>query len=612
MRRARRMLALGVVAGAVATGCTDDSPPAGSDGSTTVVFESEEAVEAQPVDASSPLAGFETVDEFDSLIGIWVPNGAVGREFRDLQGAYWAFNVRGAPIVEGYDGCNSFGTSYADGDPPMALEDGMLVNVVTSGTLVDCGPRQNDIVPMDGQQFWIDQTGTALAMSPDATEFVFFERAEEQPPRISPEEQERIDREQAELEAQEREREELQQAAQETQVTTAREDLRVGLPVARERWAAAGITSYELRVPVGCLECRSFPDSIGAPHTISVVDDSTDGPWQFAITGGTVDEWFDFLEEWLDDAHMISADFHPDLGYPTDMRFVNRVYSGLNEEPPYEDWLFRDVELTLPDGSNPEVESTASPVELRLDGIGTHDFGDQQSSVVTTLRLALGDPVELEVQAPLVSCIRFGCDGVTAMSWPDAGLVVAFTSRWPDGEQRGEPVLAGWTVAVDSPGWPGAVPIPRPATTDGVPAIRLTTLNGIGLGSTAADVMGAFPTIEFGGYNDSSFVPSGFYLPEAEGRAILHGDVVWDVVSVLQTALNAEGATLAVDGTASPDVLAAFTEYRNRTGQTPMEAFESLGLAAPPDAIVVRLSAGDWFWELGCGSLVRYGIENEC
>ena len=89
VRRVRRLSIFLVVAGALAAACTDDSPPSGSDAATTVVFEAEGADEADgaqvdEVAAGSPVEGLEPVTEYDLLIGFWVPNGAVGRDFIEL------------------------------------------------------------------------------------------------------------------------------------------------------------------------------------------------------------------------------------------------------------------------------------------------------------------------------------------------------------------------------------------------------------------------------------------------------------------------------------------------------------------------------------------------
>ena len=256
-------------------------------------------------------------------------------------------------------------------------------------------------------------------------------------------------------------------------------------------------------------------------------------------------------------------------------------------------------------------------IELRIDGIGPHAFGESQSLVEATLTEAFGQPEILDQlqPAPVVTCIRWGCSKSTVLSWPNAGLLVAFSDRNSDGEALSDPALAGWTLTPDTPWRPGDIHAFDPSSTPmPTPGIRLATDNDIGLGSTVSELRTAFPTTVTGRWNDSSFVPTGFHVPDRAGVTILDGDLDWNVVAELQSALVDDGASLAIDGVAGPDTTAAFTAYRERTGiDDPAAAFEALGITdPPPDTPLVRLSAGDWFWELSCGGLEPHGISSSC
>jgi hypothetical protein len=116
-------------------------------------------------------------------------------------------------------------------------------------------------------------------------------------------------------------------------------------------------------------------------------------------------------------------------------------------------------------------------------------------------------------------------------------------------------------------------------------------------------------------WNDSTSVPNGFYIPAGQlDGPQLEGDLDWPSVMGIQTALNAAGANLVVDGVAGPLTRAALEEYR-QTQQVGdwAEVFALLGLSSPaPTATVVRLSAGQWWWELECGALEAAGITHDC
>ncbi len=608
-----------LAAGVVVMGCAGSDVGVGSGPSSmeTVAATSDVGGPEPAEDAAAsqgPVDGYTAVVSFDAMVGgYWVPTGALGRSFEQRPEAYWEFGARdGEPHVSGDDGCNPFGLDRGSADPPTAFVDGRLVNVVVSHGLSFCVVPGNGIVPGEGAEFWVDDSGTHLIASLDGSdEYVFFERRDAPPSPVTVEESttDEADDAQAAMD---------QDAEADRRLAEAgREQLRAGLPIARQRWEAAGLTSYELRFSAACLECASFPPGPDQAEVVTVVDGEADSPWNDALPGATVEDWFEFLDGQLDAAWVVAADFHPVLGHPTGMRFVNREWT-VQAEAPYEDWLVRDAAVTPPEGS-PAIPAVAGPaeIELRLDGIGPHGFGEPLHLVEATLTRALGPPeVVGEIQHPPVfTCLRWGCSESTLLHWPDAGLLVAFSDRSAGGGVWPDPRLAAWTVTTTVPWWPGEVVAPDPTSTRvPAPPVRLTMVNGVGLGSSVAELHDAFPATVDGGWSDSSFVPTGFHVPDRDGVPVLDGDIDWPLVAELQSALNAAGASLTVDGIGGPSTTAELTAYRERTGlDDPASAFAALGIAAPPaDAPVVRLSAGDWLWELECGYLEPFGVPSGC
>jgi hypothetical protein len=265
--------------------------------------------------------------------------------------------------------------------------------------------------------------------------------------------------------------------------------------------------------------------------------------------------------------------------------------------------------------TTPSVPTSVFPGEVRLrpDGLGPHTFGDPQSVVEATLTQMLGEPVVVVDSAPVFSCVRWGCSKSALLSWPTAGLFVAFSDRTVDGAALAEPVLAAWTITTATTWWPGDVHRPAPTSQDVVmPEESLTFDSGVRLGSTFGEVQSAFSSAVGSAWNASTFVPTGFFVPGADATTAVDGSLDWDVVSDLQSALVDDGTILQIDGVAGPDTIAALVAYQERTGLDVPAAFAALGVEPPLDAKVVRLSAGDWFWELDCGSLETFGVPGGC
>ncbi len=263
------------------------------------------------------------------------------------------------------------------------------------------------------------------------------------------------------------------------------------------------------------------------------------------------------------------------------------------------------------------VETRSSEqVVLSPGGIGPHPFGTARHVVEPWLTTWLGTPqIEEDSQHQIAVCIQWGCTEGVVMFWPDAGLHVGFADSVDSGVATPDAVLAAWAVSIGD-WWPGKVSIPAgSAPPRSLPPTHLATTSEIGLGSTVTELSEAYPAAEFLAWNDSTFVPNGFYVPDVGlGSPQLDGDLDWPSVVDIQTALNAAGANLVVDGVTGPLTRAALEEYR-QTRQLAdwAEVFTLLGLGEPsPTSAVVRLSAGQWWWELECGALEAAGITTDC
>lgn len=241
-------------------------------------------------------------------------------------------------------------------------------------------------------------------------------------------------------------------------------------------------------------------------------------------------------------------------------------------------------------------------IVLRPGGLGPYDFGVPGADVERWLTDSLG-PAE-PAEGLLYPCARWGCAVERHLRWPSAGLQVGFADRTTTGDVVAEPIMLAWTVSFD-PWYPGNVDWPPLDSESDVPDLEFTLLTerGVGLGSTVAELESAQPSTVLLAWSHSTFMPAGFYVPDAGGDAVLTGDVNWSVVAAMQAALNERGADLVVDGIAGPATRGAIADFQSSRGLEPGEleaTLDELGLVGPHAATrVVRLSAGTWFWELG-------------
>jgi peptidoglycan hydrolase-like protein with peptidoglycan-binding domain len=234
---------------------------------------------------------------------------------------------------------------------------------------------------------------------------------------------------------------------------------------------------------------------------------------------------------------------------------------------------------------------------LRTDGIGPFGFGSKAGEVDAWLIDQFGSPDAATVEIgpggwPLMSCMerRFAY-------WASAGLTVGFTdlnsvdaSGLPDCDNA--PHLAGWYVITDEVPWfAHGTNIPLAYT------LRLTTAQGIGLGSLAGDLREAYPTATFGEQGIDTYSPVSFRATDT-----MWGRVAWDPTSDIQKALNEHGAILVVDGIFGPNTEAALVEFQTSHGITENgtvgpRTLAELHVSVPDDAPIVYLAAGTWDWD---------------
>lgn len=198
------------------------------------------------------------------------------------------------------------------------------------------------------------------------------------------------------------------------------------------------------------------------------------------------------------------------------------------------------------------------PALLRPDGVGPVDFGTEADEAMTLLTELLGPPSEVRDEG--AQDIYWSVEQVRFVTWDDLALQLVFTDWNGDVTQPAAiPLhLADWEVL--GPG--------------------LTTVEGLGWGTTVGDLRAMYPDVQFG---INEFAP--MFIIEGPDGDILGGfDWLWeDYARALIAALNEHGAGL------DPDDLDAATgqallDFMEREGMHDAgEALSALGL--PPDDV---------------------------
>jgi hypothetical protein len=246
---------------------------------------------------------------------------------------------------------------------------------------------------------------------------------------------------------------------------------------------------------------------------------------------------------------------------------------------------------------------------LRRDGIGPHDFDADTSVVMSWATDLFGDPTSASGTAieSVVPNLMSICGDQVAAHWETPALDLYF-AQWEFDEDG----LVSCTHPVRLVAW-GVGSYLGVDLSTGPNALRLTTEEGIGVGTTVAELVELDADPTFMQWSDRFVFPGGFYLGEPVVHEHIYGVLAWDWVRDLQAALNDQGFDLAVDGEAGPRTRAALEAYRIEH-QLPSSEAAILDLALQPDGDVQisSMASGQWPLEFECGTLVYGGWPYEC
>lgn len=79
------------------------------------------------------------------------------------EGDYWNFAAQdGGFVLDGFDGCNRFGTSTQPGEDPPSIEMGRVLNLALVETAMGCIDVQYGPHPNDGETLTLSAHGTRL------------------------------------------------------------------------------------------------------------------------------------------------------------------------------------------------------------------------------------------------------------------------------------------------------------------------------------------------------------------------------------------------------------------------------------------------------------------
>jgi hypothetical protein len=106
----------------------------------------------------------------------------------------------------------------------------------------------------------------------------------------------------------------------------------------RELWRSQDITTYRYDYRLNCFcggpgsELVTIEVADGQVVRVTVKDSGAEVPPSELELYPTVEDLFDMVEDWLArDPHDARADYHPDLGYPTDV-FIDFIENAIDEE----------------------------------------------------------------------------------------------------------------------------------------------------------------------------------------------------------------------------------------------------------------------------------------
>ncbi len=263
------------------------------------------------------------------------------------------------------------------------------------------------------------------------------------------------------------------------------------------------------------------------------------------------------------------------------------------------------LEVMFADDTSPwSSDGTSNSAILRSNGIGSFAFGAEAEDVEEWLTEQLGPPDERIVETGQLGWPLETCTERRAAYWAATGLTVAYTDRDPSGSCTTSPRLAAWMLYTDAP-WFSDQHADDTTSTTNLDLRSVTTTDGIGLGSTVAEMRIVHPHVEFGTWDIDVYSPASFHVFTDFG-----GRIEWNAVIDVQQALNERGATLDVDGILGPATRQALTDFQQAAGIAETRpdgetvdgivgpaTLAALSGGPPDDALVVYLEAGNWTWD---------------